>query len=121
MPCGWAAYAWNHFGVPKVTDVIMKYLHIPKMIENFVKRRTMPVMTKVVLAGLWETHSPAAPDAHGLWETHSPAAPDAHAPDAHGAAWKWCLQGCGRRILLQRLMRMGCGRRIRLQRLLILY
>ncbi|KAK3243600.1 hypothetical protein CYMTET_46755 [Cymbomonas tetramitiformis] len=42
------ADAWKSFGVRKVTEEMVKDLHIPKMAENFVKRRTMPVMTSAV-------------------------------------------------------------------------
>ncbi|KAK3280685.1 hypothetical protein CYMTET_11480 [Cymbomonas tetramitiformis] len=42
------ADAWKNYGVRKVTEEMVKDLHIPKMVENFVKRRTMPVMTSAV-------------------------------------------------------------------------
>ncbi|KAK3287917.1 hypothetical protein CYMTET_4595 [Cymbomonas tetramitiformis] len=36
------ADAWKSFGVRKVAEEMVKDLHIPRMVENFVKRRTMP-------------------------------------------------------------------------------
>ncbi|KAK3287920.1 hypothetical protein CYMTET_4598 [Cymbomonas tetramitiformis] len=42
------ADAWKSYGVRKVTEEMVKDLHVPKMVENFVRRRTMPVMTSAV-------------------------------------------------------------------------
>ncbi|KAK3289366.1 hypothetical protein CYMTET_3203 [Cymbomonas tetramitiformis] len=39
------ADTWKSYGVRKVTEEMVKDLRIPTVVENFVKRRTMPVMT----------------------------------------------------------------------------
>ncbi|KAK3261947.1 hypothetical protein CYMTET_29172 [Cymbomonas tetramitiformis] len=42
------ADAWKSYGVRKVTEEMLKDLHIPKVVENFVRRRTMSVMSSAV-------------------------------------------------------------------------
>ncbi|KAK3280225.1 hypothetical protein CYMTET_11931 [Cymbomonas tetramitiformis] len=42
------ADAWKNYGVRKVTAEMVKDLRVLKVVENFVRRRTMPVMTSTV-------------------------------------------------------------------------